>query len=102
MKEFLKETADFLKGRVVMDASPVKIGEHYYDGYIETVTKIEEGRAYYDLFRLEPENISPCWTGNRSIEDYVEGHIGRISDETYNEVFRRYTEYIAKLRDRLF
>ncbi len=102
MKDFLRETADFLKGKVIKDEGPVMIGYRYYDGYIETVTKIEEGRAYYDLFRLEPENISPCWTGNRSIEDYVEGHIGRISEETYNEVLRRYKDYIAELRDRLF
>lgn len=102
MKDFLRETADFLKGRVIKDEEPVKIGYRYYDGYIETVTKIEDGRAYYDLFRLEPENISPCWTGNRSIEDYVEGLIGRISEETYNEVLRRYKDYIAELRGRLF
>ena len=102
MKDFLRETADFLKGRVIKDEGPVMIGDRYYDGYIETVTKIEDGRAYYDLFRLEPENISPCWTGNRSIEDYVEGLIGRISEETYNEVLRRYKDYIAELRGRLF
>lgn len=102
MKDFLKETADFLKGRIIKDESPVKIGDHYYDGYIETVTKIEDGRVYYDLFRLEPENISPYWTGNGSIEDYVESHAGRISEGTYNEVLKRYKEYIAKLRGRLF
>ena len=102
MKDFLREIAEFLRGRLITSEMPIKIGCHYYDGYIKTITKIEEGRVYYSLFRLEPENISPNWTGNSSIENFEQSHTGRISEETYNEVLRRYKEYVAELKYRLF
>ena len=101
MKDFLQDTADYLKGRLIKDERPVKIGDRYYDGYIETVTRIEDGRVYYDLFRLEPENVSPYWTGNGLIADFIESHAGRISEETYSEVLKKYKKYVAELRYRL-
>jgi len=102
MKDFLLETAGFLKERIITNDMPIQTGYHYYDGYIKTVTRIEEDRIYYNLFRLEPENISPYWTGDCSIEDFERCHVGRISEETYIEVLRRYEDYIAELRGRLF
>ena len=102
MKGFLRETSDFLKGRLITNEMPIKIGCHYYDGYIKTITKIEESKVYYNVFRLEPENISPNWTGNSSIVNFGQSFTGRISEETYNEVHRRYNEYVAELRYRLF
>lgn len=102
MKDFLLETADFLKERIITNEMPIKTGYHYYDGYIKTVTRIVDDRIYYNLFRLEPENISPYWTGDCCIEDFERRHVGIISEETYIEVRRRYEVFIAALRGRLY
>lgn len=99
MNAFLKETKSFIEKNLIKGKYTLQIGGHYYDGYIQTVTEIGEKRTKYNLFRLEPENISPAWTGDCLTEDITDRCMP-ISDETYCEVLKMYKEFLQKLRNK--
>ena len=94
----MREAKSFIEKNLIEGEPKLQIGGHYYDGYIHTVTEIGKKRTKYNLFRLEPENISPIWTGNCLTEDIVKRSM-QISDETYFEVLNMYKDFIKKLRN---
>lgn len=98
MNNFLREAKSFIEKNLIEGEPKLQIGGHYYDGYIHTVTEIGKKRTKYNLFRLEPVNISPIWTGNCLTEDIVKRSM-QISDETYFEVLNMYKDFIKKLRN---
>ena len=100
MKSFLAEIKSFLRDNVIDGEYELKVGGHYYDGYIQTITSIGETRAKYTLFRLEEENISPCWKGDGNIDTLLNS-CRPITDEVYNEAKRRYFAFVNELRDKL-
>lgn len=100
MNTFLKEAKSFIEKNLIEGKPRLQIGGHYYDGYIHTITEIGEKRTKYNLFRLEPENISPIWTGECLVETLVRRSMS-ISDETYNQVLNMYKNFLFKLRSEI-
>lgn len=97
MRLFLEDVKTFLNNHVIKEVFQIKIGGHYYDGYIHTITDIDEERVKYKLFRLEEENISPSWTGDAPV-DSIKNYCFPISEQTYNEVLKRYQSFVDSLR----
>lgn len=101
MLSFLKEIRSFIGKNLIEGEFTIEIGRHYYDGYIRTITEIGETRLKYKLFRLEEENISPCWSGNALI-DSIKNRCLPISDSTFDEVVHKYKCFVTKLRHKLY
>lgn len=101
MLSFLKEIKSFIEENLMEGDFTIEIGRHYYDGYIHTITEIGETRLKYKLFRLEEENISPCWSGDAFI-DSIQNRCLPISDCTFDEVIHKYECFVAKLRHELY
>lgn len=101
MDRFLNEIASFIRNHVIEGNFEVVIGQHYYNGYIYTVNKIDGDRVKCSLFRLEGENISPYWTSDRSLDSIMEKCVP-ISDKTYNEVLSKYNAFLKELRESLY
>lgn len=101
MKKFLNETKAYIESNIEQGDFKLQVGKHYYDGYIHTITEIGETRANYNLFRLEEENISPFWTGDGNI-DSLESHCVPISEIVFQEVKRRYNEFVINLRKMMY
>ena len=102
MTAYLKDIRKHLKNKLIKGDFEIQIGGHYYDGeFINTITSIENEKVRYNLFRLERENISPCWTGETSI-DIVKERMFPISNQTYAEVFQKYECLVANLRNEVY
>jgi hypothetical protein len=101
MLSFLKDIKSFIKENLIEGDFTIDVGCHYYDGYIHTITEIGEKRLKYKLFRLEEENISPCWSGDDLIDSF-KNHCLPISDKTYDEVVQKYECFVAQLRHELY
>lgn len=100
MLSFLDEIYAYLKDNVTEKRSKFEVGEHYTGhGGIKTVTEIGNGKIKYDLFRLDEDDISPCWRGEEGLCDTDCWYA--ISEESFNEVSRRYKELLSILRTRL-
>lgn len=100
MKAFVKEIHDYLRAHCVGDDFEVKVGGHYWCHGIETITEINGNKTKYNLFRIEPENISPIWTGEGFVDSTMECG-AEISDEDFNEIKQRFNQYVAYLRNLL-
>lgn len=101
MRQFLDEIGDYLKTHCLQENFQVRVGGHYLDRHIETITSIEGNKTKYELFRLEEENISPSWTG----EGFVDGLESRgieVPDNVFNEVMLRYNQFVKKLKNSLW
>ena len=98
---FLKEVYKYLRENVIKEKAQIIIGCHYVGGHggIKTVTEIGDDKIKYDLFRLDEDDISPCWTGEVNVSDTEEWYA--VSEETYDEVLCRYKKLLSKLRARL-
>ncbi|MBR1792483.1 MAG: hypothetical protein IJ764_02440 [Bacteroidales bacterium] len=59
MNKFVEETTSYLQAHCNRKGFKVRIGGHYWDRHIETITEINGNKTKYDLFRFETENISP-------------------------------------------
>ncbi len=80
----------------------IEVGKRYYSGRsINSVTKTENGRVYYNAFRIDPENISPCWAGDERIEWAKEDWLP-ITEELYETLLSRYKTLVATLQKQLF
>ena len=101
MEDFYVQSRKLIQENLVDGDFEVEIGRRYCYRSIRTVTKIEENRVYYDLFRIDPENISPCWTGNERA-DGIQDRWRPIKDGLYEELLRRYRIFVAQLQERLF
>ena len=100
MNKFLEETRSYLQAHCKCKGFKVKAGGHYWNRDIETITEIFENKTKYDLFRLETENISPCWSGE-GVVDRLESFGAEIPDKAFNEVKHRYSQYVKKLKESL-
>lgn len=101
INEFVDKVSLYIQEHIVKEDFKLEVGKRYYDGFIYTVTEIGESDVYYDLFRLDPEFISPTCSGIAMI-DGIEKHWYPISDEIYQEVMNRYKTFVANLQDFLF
>ena len=102
MDDFCTQTNEYIRGNLAEGDHEPEIGSHYYDWLdVYTVTGFEGDRVHYDIIRLDPLNISPCWTGNALAKD-CNGDLWRnIPDDVYEEVLSRYREFLSHLRDYL-
>lgn len=100
MKIFLEETRNYLQAHCNCKGFKVRVGGHYWERDIETITGIDGNKTKYDLFRLETENISPCWSGEGFV-DRLESYGTEVTDEAFNEVKRRYSQYVKNLKESL-
>lgn len=98
MKRFVMETETFLRTNCNNGSFKVKVGGHYLERYLETITDIEGNRTKYRLFRIESENISPCWSGEGFVDTLEEYGI-EVSDEVFNDLVRRYRKYVKDLKE---
>ena len=101
MKKFVEETKCYLRTHCIYKGFQVRVGGHYWERYIETITEIDGNKIKYDLFRFETENISPCWSGNGFV-DSLESYGAEVTDEAFNEVKHRYRQYVKNLKESLF
>lgn len=98
MKRFVMETETFLRTNCNNGCFKVKVGGHYLERYLETITDIEGNRTKYRLFRIESENISPCWSGEGFVDNLEEYGI-EVSDEVFNDLVQRYRKYVKDLKE---
>ena len=98
MSSFVKETSAYLDDNIIEEKVDIVIGGHYMyrSSDIATIKEIGEERIKFKVFKIDEDFISPCWKG-----DCGKNHTERwyaISDETYNEVVRRYDGLLSRLR----
>lgn len=101
MSSFVKETSAYLYDNIIKEKTDIVVGCHYLDrcSDISTVKEIEGERIKFKVFKIDEDFISPCWTGDCGKDHTERWHA--ISDETYNEVVRRYNDLLSKLRNKL-
>ena len=100
MKSFVEETRNYLRAHCNCNAFKVRVGGHYCERHIETITEINGNKTKSNVFRLETENISPCWSGEGFV-DSLERDGVEVSDEVFNEIKRRYSQYVKNLKESL-
>lgn len=98
MITFIEETFGYLRKVAIREKTKIKVSGHYVGGHggIHTVTEIGEERIKYKEFRLDEDDISPCWKGEVGFDTTKRWYA--ISEESYNEVLRRYDKFLSKLR----
>ena len=101
MVEFCTDAHKYIQDNMVKTDLKVQVGKHYYGRFIETITKIEDNRVYYNTLRLESEDISPNWTGDAAINVWAD-QMTPISEEVYNEILSRYYKFVSHLQEYLF
>ncbi len=101
MQDFATQSQKFIHENLIDGDFEVEIGKHYAYGGIYTLTKLEGQRAHFDFFRVNFENISPCWTSEMSA-DYIKERMKPVSEELYQEMLSRYKSFVAQLQDYLF
>ncbi|MBR6285438.1 MAG: hypothetical protein IKR18_00380 [Bacteroidaceae bacterium] len=100
MRLFLEETRNYLRTHCNRNNFKVMVGGNYWYRGIETIKEIDGNKTKYDLFRFEMENISPCWSGEGFVDD-IESQGAEVTDEVFEEVKRRYRQYVSNLRESL-
>lgn len=100
MKSFVEETRNYLCANCICNGFKVRVGGHYWERHIETITEIDGNKTKSNVFRLEAENISPCWTGEGFV-DGLERNGVEVPEEAFNEVKRRYSQYVKNLKESL-
>ena len=99
MLSFVKETNAYLHDNIIKEKADIVIGGHYYSyGEITTVKEIGDERIKFMVFKLDEDCISPYWTRDWR-KDNTESWYS-ISDETYNEVIRRYNDLLSRIRNK--
>ena len=101
MVEFCTEAHKYTQNNIVKADFKFEVGKHYYERFIETITKIEDNRVYFKTLRIDPEDISPNWTWNAAI-DVLADHMVPLSEEVYNEILSRYYKFVSHLQEFLF
>ena len=101
MKDFYIQSCKYIQANLINAEFEIEIGKHYCDRFIYTVTKIEDGRVHYNVFRIEPENISPCWIGEERMDGIKESW-RPISNELYEELLSRYKKFVSQLQEYLY
>ena len=101
MKFFVNESHNYIQENVITGDFVIEPKRYYYGRFIENVRKIEDNKVYYDTFRIEPENISPCWRGEANMDVLID-HWRPIPEYIYQEILRRYRKFIMELREYLF
>ena len=98
MLTFIKDTFDLLRKKAIRVKPEIRIGSHYVGGHggVHTVTEIGEERIKFIEFRLDEDDISPCWKGEVRPDDTDDWYA--ISEETYTEVIQGYNDLLTKLR----
>lgn len=98
MSSFVKETIAYLYDNIIDGKTDIIVGGHYIDrgSDITTVEEIGDERIRFKVFKIDEDFISPCWKGDCGKDHTERWHA--ISDETYNEVIRRYNELLLRLR----
>ena len=101
MISFVEEINIFLRGKIKKKTCNITIGKHYVErpGCVCTVTEIGEERIKYDLFRYDEDYISPNWSGDASLDSTNNWYT--ITNETYNELLRKYEEFLSRIRNKL-
>ena len=102
MKAFVDETSAYLRDNAIKETNDVIIGRHYIfrPGAISTITEIGKEAIKYDSFKFDEDYISPFWTGTAQKDDSDIWYT--ITDETYNEVIRRYNVLLSVIREKLY
>ena len=100
MKSFVEETRNYLRAHCNCNGFKVRVGGHYWERHIETITEIDGNKTKSNVFRLETENISPSWTGEGFV-DSLESDGVEVTDEVLKEVKRRYNQYVKNLKESL-
>lgn len=100
MKSFVEETRNYLRANCICNGFKVRVGGHYWERHIETITEIDGNKTKSDVFRLEAENISPSWSGEGFV-DSLESDGAEVSDEVFNEIKSRYSQYVKNLKESL-
>lgn len=101
MEDFVTQAYKLIRESLIEGDFEIEIGKHYIYRGIRTITKLEDQRAYYDIFRIDVENISPCWSGNCAI-DVMKEDVKPIKEEAYQELLCRYKSFVAQLQNYLF
>ena len=101
MTDFVEEIKKFLGSHCIKESFKLRVGGHYWYRHIETITDIDGNKTKYNLFRLEDENISPCGTGEGTV-DITEECGAEITDEIFEEIKHRYSQYVLNLKKSLF
>lgn len=100
MVEFCADAHKYIQDNIVKTDFKFEVGKHYYGRDIETITKIEDNRVYYNTLRINSEDISPSWTGDAAIE--LVDQVVPLSEEVYNEILSRYYKFVSHLQEYLF
>lgn len=102
MKTFVREAHRYIRENIIIDNATIELGKHYYDARtsIDIVKKIEGGRVYYETFRIEHENISPCWKGDANVDGLADDWYP-IPEYVYKEILVRYKRFYEELREYL-
>lgn len=100
MCQYVKKIHAVLCKEYLKDKEELALNHTYTDGaYIYTMTEFNGERWFYNLFRVENENISPEWHGNAKADD-LDGLLP-IADSTVTKVYQLYEELQQKTK-RLF
>lgn len=105
VKELIKQFAiaaneytweNLLEGDVVIEP-----GKLFSYRFINTFTKIDGSRAYFDIFRTDFEVISPCCRGEADIE-VLKDRLRPLPEYVYDEIMSRYKKFLQELREYVF
>jgi len=98
MCECVDEIHNVLKSEALDVEFELEANSLYTDGsYIYTMTHLKNERWYYNLFRVEPENISPDWTGNAPADDYIKNRLRPITNDTLEKVQKLFNKLQRKI-----
>ena len=100
MSDYCVWAHEYIYSNIIETKLGVEIGKHYYYRSIDTVTKIEDGKVFYNCFKIDPEDITPYGTGQVRID--FDGFCSIVPDEVYEEVKSRYQELVSHLQECLF
>lgn len=103
MKTFAREAHRYIRENIIIDNAAIGRGKYYYDNRasIDIVKKIEGGRVCYDTFRIDDENISPCWRGEANMDVLIDGWCP-VPEFVYQEILSRYKRFLNNLQGYLF
>lgn len=101
MEDFVTHSCKLIRENLVGGDFEIELGKRYVYRGIYTITKLENQRAYYDLFRIDTEIISPCWSGDINT-DGIKEMLKPINEGVYQELLCRYKSFVTQLQEYLF
>lgn len=100
MTDYCTWAHEYICSNIIKTGIGIEIGKHYYSRSIGTVTKVEDGKVFYNCFKIGSEDITPYGTGRVRIDSVNIWPI--VPDEVYEEVKSRYQRLVLHLQEYLF